>query len=83
MDSLLANPTCEIICLQEVTNEFYRALHDQYRSQYSLVRTDLKTNNIVLLSRTPFTSSEVVGLGSPDKQAIIAVIDGDNEAGGG
>lgn len=60
---------CDIICLQEVTNEFFTALTSRFHGNYQLAKTDLKTNNLAILSKIPFSSFDLVTLNT-NKQIL-------------
>jgi poly(A) polymerase len=62
-DSILnyiRNADLHMVCLQEVTNDFYQVLSNQFREQYHLAKTDLATNNLVFMSKIPFSSVQLI-----------------------
>eukprot|EP01040_Poterioochromonas_malhamensis_P002721 gene2720-2898_t len=54
---------------KEVTNEFFTALTSRFHGNYQLAKTDLKTNNLAILSKIPFSSFDLVTLNT-NKQIL-------------
>jgi 2'-5' RNA ligase len=61
---------CCFLCLQEVTNEFYEDILITFKnSKFQIIKSDLLTNNLVFLSKIPFSSFEIISLNS-NKQIL-------------
>ena len=63
----------DIICLQEINNDIYNEIIQLFHHEYNIISTELKTNNIILMSKIPFKNYEIIHLSS-DKEVICANI---------
>jgi endonuclease/exonuclease/phosphatase family metal-dependent hydrolase len=66
---------CDVVCLQEITDEFHDDLKKYFDNKYFINITDAKVNNIVILSKINPVGCDIISLdNNSNKKAINVTI---------